>query len=329
MEFKQLKALITVAEVGSVTRAAELLDLVQPAVTRQIRTLEDELGVTLFERSRQGMRLTEAGEIMVDRARLVLDDLRHALMAVQQPPGQTTGTVNIGLPESTADLLGPPVAATIRRDHPGVRLCLSTASSGHLQEWLDNGTLDLALLYAVDDEQALNTHPLARDNLWVVAPSSAGLRPDDPIPFALAAQHPLVLPPVSHALRTLIDGAAADAEVTADVVVEADSLRLRKQLVLTGLGWTILPGAAVIDEVADESLCAAPLCDPEIWCSIVVATQRAVRTPPAVRAVARALSRQAKAVARQGRWRPATLHCAGRTQPKGCETPDPDGALSG
>ncbi|WP_143677338.1 LysR family transcriptional regulator, partial [Streptomyces scabiei] len=69
MDVKQLKAIVTVAEVGSVTRAAALLHLVQPAVTRQIRTLEQELGVDLFERTGTGMRPTEAGSIMVDRAR--------------------------------------------------------------------------------------------------------------------------------------------------------------------------------------------------------------------------------------------------------------------
>src|ERR1700730_16237928 len=78
VDVKQLKALVTVVEVGSVTRAAELLHLVQPAVTRQIRTLEHELGGPLFERTRQGMRPTKAGAGLADRARRVLTELDRA-----------------------------------------------------------------------------------------------------------------------------------------------------------------------------------------------------------------------------------------------------------
>src|SRR3954465_14315728 len=87
LDLKQLRALITVAEVGSVTRAAELLHLVQPAVTRQIRTLEQELGVPLFERTRQGMRITEAGAIVVERARRALTELDRARAEVRPTPG--------------------------------------------------------------------------------------------------------------------------------------------------------------------------------------------------------------------------------------------------
>ncbi|CAM5531253.1 HTH-type transcriptional regulator HdfR [Streptomyces antimycoticus] len=116
LDVRQLKALVTVAEVGSVTRAAELLHLVQPAVTRQIRTLEEELGVPLFERTRQGMRPTEAGAIMADRARRALNELERARAEVQPTPGVVTGIVTVGLLESTTDLLAEPL---VSRSGPG------------------------------------------------------------------------------------------------------------------------------------------------------------------------------------------------------------------
>ncbi|NUU24220.1 MAG: LysR family transcriptional regulator [Streptomycetaceae bacterium] len=302
MDFKQLKALMTVAETGSVTRAAELLELVQPAVTRQIRMLEAELGVTLFERSSRGMRLTEAGEIMVDRSRRIFDDLKYAQMAVQPHPHNLTGTVTLGLLESTADLLAAPVAAAVRRDHPGIDLRLTTAYSGHLQQWLDNGTLDLSVLHSTGTTPTLHSHPLVRDNLWVVAPPGAGLRPDTPVPFADAVRHPLVLPTPGHALRVLVDRAAAQADVTVNTFVATDSLRMQRQLVRAGLGWGILPGVALADDLAQRTLSAAPLCDPDIWRSIALVTRRATPTPQSVRAVARAVTRQAKAAARDGAW---------------------------
>ncbi|TPQ23497.1 LysR family transcriptional regulator [Streptomyces sporangiiformans] len=308
MDIKQLKALVTVAEVGSVTRAAELLHLVQPAVTRQIRTLEEELGVPLFERTRQGMRPTEAGAIMVDRARRALNELERARAEVQPTPGAVTGIVTVGLLESTSDLLSESLVSAVAHDHPGVELRLMTAYSGHLQQWLDDGDLDLSLLYNLDSTPSLNARPLVREHLWAVAPPSAGLRADRPVPFSEAASHPLVMPASGHALRTLIDGAAARAGAAMDVVVQTNSMRVQKQLVLAGHGWTVLPGVGIAEDVAQGTLSAAPLCEPDVWRSIVLGTPRWGRTPPAVQVVARELVRQINSAVAQGRWPSAQVH---------------------
>ncbi|WP_405534788.1 LysR family transcriptional regulator [Streptomyces sp. NBC_00075] len=302
MDVKQLRALVTVAEVGSVTRAAELLRLVQPAVTRQIRTLEEELGVPLFERTRQGMRPTPAGTIMVDRARRALGELERARAEIQPTPGEVTGIVTVGLLESTGDLLAEPLVSAVTRDHPGVELRLLTAYSGHLQQWLDEGDLDLALLYNLDSTPSLNALPLVRERLWAVAPPAAGLRADRPVPFTEAAAHPLVMPAAGHALRTLIDGAAARAGAALDIAVQTNSMRVQKQLVLAGHGWTILPGVGIAEDVAQGTLSAAPLCEPEVWRSIVLATSRSGRTPPAVEVVARELVGHINSAVEEGRW---------------------------
>ncbi|MFD8221892.1 LysR family transcriptional regulator [Streptomyces sp. NPDC059697] len=194
MDVKQLKALVTVAEVGSVTRAAELLHLVQPAVTRQIRTLEEELGVALFERTHQSMRPTEAGTLMVERARRALNELERARAEIQPAPGAVTGIVTVGLLESATDLLAEPLVSALARDRPGIELRLMTAYSGHLQQWLDDGDLDLSLLYDLASTPSPNAHPLVREHLWAVAPPDGGLRPDRPVAFARVAAHPLVMP---------------------------------------------------------------------------------------------------------------------------------------
>jgi DNA-binding transcriptional LysR family regulator len=302
VDVKQLKALVTVAEVGSVTRAAQLLHLVQPAVTRQIRTLEQELGVALFERTRQGMRPTDAGAIMVDRARRALSELERARAEVAPTPGMVTGLVSVGLLESTIDLLPEPLVSALARDHPGIELHVFMAYSGHLQQWLDAGDLDLTLLYNLESTPSLNAHPVVRERLWAVAPPADGLRADQPVPFAQVAAQPFVMPAVGHGLRRLIDAAAAEAGVAMDAVVHTNSMRVQKQLVLAGYGWTILPGVGIAGDVASGALSAAPLCDPEVWRSVVLAMPRAGRTPPAVDVVARELTRQIHSAVQQGRW---------------------------
>ncbi|GAA2301933.1 LysR substrate-binding domain-containing protein [Streptomyces violaceusniger] len=89
---------------------------------------------------------------------------------------------------------------------------------------------------------------------------------------------------------------------------KTNSMRVRKQLVLAGHGWTILPGLGIAEDVADGTLGAAPLCEPDVWRSIVLGTSRAGRTPPAVEAVARELIRQITSAVRQERWPSAQLH---------------------
>ncbi|WP_413798192.1 LysR family transcriptional regulator [Streptomyces iranensis] len=310
MDVKQLKAIVTVAEVGSVTRAAELLHLVQPAVTRQIRTLEQELGVELFERTGQGMRPTGAGTIMVDRARRALSELERARAEVRPTPGKVAGIVTVGLLESTSDLLAEPLVTAIARDHPGIELRLMTAYSGHLQQWLDDGDLDLTLLYNLNSTPSLNALPLACERLWAVAPAAAGLRADRPVRFTETAEHPLVMPTAGHALRSLIDAAATRAESAMDVVVQTNSMRVQKRLVLAGHGWTVLPGIGIAEDVAQGTLSAAPLTEPDVWRSIVLVTPRAGRTPPGVEVVAQELVHQVNSAVTQGRWPSARLRGA-------------------
>lgn len=311
MDIKQLRALVTVAEAGSVTRAAELLHLVQPAVTRQIRTLEHELGVALFERTRQGMRPTAAGTTMVERARRALNELERARAEIRPEPGAVTGIVTVGLLDSASRLLAQPLASAVLRDHPGIDLRLLTAYSGHLQQWLDDGDLDLTLLYNLASTPSLNAEPLVRERLWAVAPPSAGLRAEQPVPFEEVASHPLVAPAAGHGLRRVIDAAAAQAGAEMHLLVQTNSMHVQKQLVLAGHGWTILPGVGIAEDVANGSLSAAPLCEPEVWRSIVLGTSRSGRITPAVEVVARELTRRIRAAVREGRWPSAELHNGG------------------
>jgi DNA-binding transcriptional LysR family regulator len=310
VDVKQLKALVTVAEVGSVTRAAELLHLVQPAVTRQIRTLEHELGVTLFERTRQGMRPTAAGANLADRARRALAELDRARAELTPTTGAVTGIVTVGLLESAAELLAEPLVLAVRRDHPGIELRVLTAYSGHLQQWLDDGDLDLSLLYNLTSTPSLNVTPLVREQLWAVAPAADGLDPARPVPFTEVAKRSIVMPTPGHGLHTLITTGAREAGADIDVLVQTNSMSLQKQLVRGGHGWTILPAVGIAGDIADGTFSAAPLCAPEVWRSIVLGTPRSGRVPPAVEIVARALTDQIHTAVTGGRW-PSARHQGG------------------
>ncbi len=307
MDLKQLAAVVTVADAGSVTKAARLLHLVQPAVTRQIRTLEDELGVTLFERTRHGMVLTAAGDKLVARARRAINEVERARAELRPDPGGVTGTVTVGILESVVDIVLEPLAAAVADRYPGIGLRVLCGYSGHLQQWLDDGDIDVSLLYGLASTQSLAVTPILRERLWAVAPPHAELDASHPVSWEEMLRHPLVLPIAGHGLRELIDQADVPPMHQSAVVAETNSMVVQKQLVQAGRGWTVLPAAGVAADVAAGRLSGAPLGAPEIVRTVVLGLQRGSWMPPPVQAVAVQLTGVVRAAVVAGRWPSATL----------------------
>ena len=307
MDLKQLTALVTVAEVGSITRAAQVLHLVQPSVTRQIKLLEDELGVALFERTRQGMTTTPEGEVFVERARRALLELERGRAEVRPDPSGVAGIVTVGLLESVVGIVAEPLVRALTAEHPGIELRLLTAYSGHLQQWLDAGDVDLSLLYNLSASPALSVVPLVDEQLWAVAPPGSGLSPDSPVPCAEVLAHPLVLPVSGHGLRVLIDQARASVDIDPRIVVQVNSMELQKRLVRNHHGWSILPAAGVSADVAAGLLDGAPLRDPTIGRQVVLGLPRSGRTPPPVQAVTTIIGKVVRRLIRDETWAGATI----------------------
>lgn len=302
MDIKQLRALLAVADVGSVTRAAEVLNIVQPAVSRQLRLLEDDLGTPLFERSRQGMALTEAGQILVDYARRALHELERARAEIRPSAGAVSGIVTLGLLPSTAEVVSSALLSAVREHHPAIQLRFSTGYAGYLQTWLEQGEVDASLLYGLHPSGAIEVTPLLIEPLWLVGPPTAGLCAQQPVALADCRDKPMILPSAAHGLRSLVDVACAEAGVTLRLSAETDSMRIQRSLVLGGHGYTILPQIAVADDVARGVLSAAPFTAPELQRSIVLATPTTRRITAATRCVLALLQDVMRKAVHEGRW---------------------------
>ena len=271
MDLRQLRAFTIVAETGNVTRAAELLNLVQPAVSRQLRLLEEGLGVTLFERARHGMILTEAGRALLVYARRAMLELDRAKAEIGRSAKGIAGIVTIGLLPSTADIIASPLVHAVRGQYPGIQLRIAMGYAGTLRQWLESGEIDAAVLYGVERTPHIEAEPLLEEPLWVVGPPSAKLRRQRPVSLEKLVGEPMILPNGPHGIRTLVDHACAVANVELTIVAETNAMSIQKSLVLGGHGFTVLPPIAFARELEAKQVSATPLVDPRITRTIALA----------------------------------------------------------
>jgi LysR family transcriptional regulator, nitrogen assimilation regulatory protein len=306
MDIKQLRALITVAETGSVTKAASLLHIVQPAVSRQLRLLEEDVGTPLFARGRYGMEMTEAGAVFVQHARRALAELDRARSELRVSDG-VSGTVTVGLLPSTCDLLASDLVAAVASRHPAIRLRVLMGYTGTLQNWLEQNETDAALLYDPKPSPILAVTPLVEEKLWIVGLPEMGFSADQPVALADVAHLPMILPNAPHGIRTLVEQSCVDVGIDLTVTVETNAMSVQKGLVAGGHGVTILPGIAVADDLATGRLSAAPLADRVLARRIVLARPNNRRVPAAVRCVVDLLTEHIGQAVHGGTWATARL----------------------
>ena len=302
MDFKQLRAFLTVVDTGNITRAAELLYLVQPAVSRQIRLLEEDIGAPLFERERRGMVLTEAGQSLVGYARRAMLELDRARTEIEGSAKGVSGLVTLGLLPSSIDVLSSPLITAVTATHPGIRVRLAMGYAGTLLSWLQSGEIDAALLYGVEHSPDIQTMPLIEEPLWVIGPPQAKLRRSRPVRLVELAGESLVLPSVPHGIRTLVDHACAVSDLHLQILAETNALSVQRSLVLGGHGLTILPPIAVADDLRSHRLCGAPLIEPAITRKIVLALPSNRPSGAHVRSAVDLLIDCARQAIREGAW---------------------------
>lgn len=262
MDVVQLKTLIHVAELGSLSKASDRLHIAQPALSRQIRQLEKELGVYLFERHGRGMQITEMGREVLAHATRIMDEMESIRSAAVGGRTLFRGTVVIGTTPTVAEIATVPLVRRLREVQPNLGIRFSSAYSGYLLDWVQRGELELAISYDPQPLHTLRIVPVMMENLVLVGPPQAGLRLDTPVAFRSLAEQALVLPSARHGLRTILDGCAREVGISLRTSVEADAFGAMVDLVRHGFGLTALPLASIYSQLESGTLCAAPLVDP-------------------------------------------------------------------
>jgi len=303
MDFKRLVNFVRVAEAGSVSRAADRMRIAQPALSRQMQLLEEEMGVRLFERHRRGMALTEAGEELRTRLTGPLRQIEQVFEDVRTLSRAVGGNIAFGMPPTTSYVLAGPLARSVVAHAPNVSLRVVEGYGAHLIDWLQRGEIDAALLYGPASDLQLKAEELLVEEIMLVGPPDSDLRPETPVSFAELSKLPLVLPSHPHGLRIVVDNAAARARVPIDVRFQADSFLLMKELVESGLGYTCLPLSAFSREAEAGRLRHATLENPRVTRQLVLATQPGNAATRATSVLGTLVRQEIAALVAAGRWK--------------------------
>lgn len=222
MDLKQIEYFVHVAELGSFTRAATVLRVAQPALSRQVRSLEVELRQPLFDRNGRGVTLTEAGKRLLAHGRGILQQVERAKLDLEDQRGAASGRLAIGLPPSVSRMLTGPLVETFRKRFPKATLTVVEGLSTYALEWLVLGRIDCAVVYNVTPAAAIDLTPVLDEPLYLV--SARGRAADRPIALAKVAELELVIPSRPHSIRMLLETALAGTGVKPRVGLEIESV---------------------------------------------------------------------------------------------------------
>ncbi len=295
MELKQLNYFRSVAKAGSFSRASDALVVVQPALSRQIARLEEEIGTKLFYRNGRGVMLTDAGRRFLEVVERTLDDLSTVCTELRAEQTTPRGTVRLGMPPSVSAMIGVPLLMRLRQTFPEIHLHIIDGLSGHVCDWMINGTIDIAIVHDARQSMGLNLEPLLSETLYVIGCPSEALGLGDPegafgsITLAELARLPLVLQGRTHGLRRLIDRVIAEAGIELDITMEIDAIGTIVRLLQREPLYGVLPIGCAIDQLEEGHLRAWRITHPTLTNVMLLATATNAPFTPAMREVRNAI----------------------------------------
>lgn len=286
ISIKQLRYFITIARLGSLSKAGAELDVAQPALSQSLRSLEEEVGFPLLDRHSRGVTLTYVGSLLLDHFNEILAQIDKTPSLVADFTNNPSGKVMVGVTTTAASSLVAPLLTSASENLPRITIHVVEAMSGRLRDELENQTLDIVTLYDVSTLQPEN-HVITsamNENLYLV--SNPEKIPDDvqSVSFKELSNYPLVLPSPKHTLGAHLDLVAKKNRSPLKIHYETDSFTGIIELMRSGFA-SILPYASVSSLVESGHLRAIPIHSPPIRWSLYVAASRSSMRNISVRAI--------------------------------------------
>jgi LysR family nitrogen assimilation transcriptional regulator len=325
MENRQLLYFTRIVTLGSFTKAAAELRIVQPSLGQQVRNLEEELGTPLLVRHSRGVKPTEAGAILFQHASKILEDVRQAKEAVLTVSNQPKGTVTVGMTPGISDLFAAKLVESCSRDCAAIRLNIEQDLSVRLVRRISSDDkLAFALVSGMecDASQRLISMPLAIEQLYLVGSPRLSAALSDPVRFSHLKSLKLVMLGIgdqhrSRGLKHELEAEAKRQRISLDFSHEMQSVTAVQDLIERDIGFGILPFGAVRRRVEEGSLKAFRIVEPEVCREIRLVRSPGRQLSVADRAVMKSLLHLA---VEETRKEGGSLHPIAR--PSGSRSPD-------
>lgn len=301
MDLRTLRYFQVVAQSGSYSRGSELLRISQPAVSRAVHMLEEELGRPLFHRHGHGVTLTDAGRLLLERSQAILRQVEQTANDIRQGEGGPSGTVTIALPPTAGYFLAPALTEALQGEFPNVFLRFVGGFSGYIHEWLIRGQVDLACLHDPVPQRGFETRTLLREQVFVVRKPDPAAPIDGAISVADLLAMPLVLPSGMNATRRLLDNWAAQHGIWFQPKAEVDDHTITRALIRSGQAVSLLTRGAFADDLARNEVEAFSTSPPLYWTLKLVTCLRGTQSP-LVETFAKRLVEVADRVRESGAW---------------------------
>jgi LysR family transcriptional regulator, nitrogen assimilation regulatory protein len=290
MDARRLRYFATVAELGSFTKAAERLHVAQPALSRQVRQLEEELGLELFSRIGRHIRATDAGEVLLRHARTIERDFERLIEDMRARRETPNGRVTFGVPPALGDILVPPIVKRVQREYPRISISVAEGISPVLSEWVQNNKVDLAILGLAceggeDPSPGLRLEVLVSEDMVVIEKPNGAKAPRTYSLARLKAK-PLVL---SDKFATVVRSQLGGPDLSLSVALEIESVQAIKVMVLQGYAATILPVSMFNKEIRKGTVTASAITAHGVRRQIMLAQPSFRHLTQAAQAVARVI----------------------------------------
>jgi DNA-binding transcriptional LysR family regulator len=283
VSLRQVRAFIVTARFGSFTRAAGLLNLSQPALTVQIRQLEETLGVRLLDRNTRTVELTRIGRELLPVLERLLGEFDAVVSNAREMAAIQHGAVRIAALPSVAATVLPSLIARFRQGHPRIRISLRDAVGRRINAMVLDETVDLGIGADIEPEAGLETVRLFEDELRAVLPASHPLCAAETLTLDQLAGEPLILMDADSTVRALVDRAFAERNLLVSPAFEVTYMSTAAGLVRAGLGIALLPSTA-IELTGDPAIAARPVPTPGLRRSIALVLKAGRSPSPAAAA---------------------------------------------
>lgn len=276
MDIRELRYFTQVARLGSFNRAAARLNIAQPALSRSLKKLEEELGVQLLLRNGRGVELTEAGSILLAQSESILFQIEETSRLVRRQKETFRGQVIVGLAPTSGLLIAPKLIQTFRECWPHASLILREGISSSLEEWLVDRRIDLAVLHNPLPLDGIVIEPVIHERMVLVhAPAVASREGwSQTLRLRDLGAIPLILPSLPHSNRRLVERAVAQHGGRLSVIMEVDSVALTRSLVKQGFGQTIMTYGGVAADVARGEIGALTIDRPPLISTVGIGMPR-------------------------------------------------------